>query len=45
LFNKPFWGDIIVKNVDVIEAGVAPEMLDNYVRDLGLEQQDYVFIK
>jgi hypothetical protein len=28
-----------------MEAGIAPEMLDNYLRDLGLEQQDYVFIK
>ena len=31
--------------VKVIEAGIAPEVLDKYLRDIGLEQNDHCFIR
>jgi len=39
-------GDKIVKkDIEVIEAGIAPEVLDEYLRDIGLEQNDHCFIR
>ena len=39
-------GDKIEKNnIEVIEAGIAPEILDGYLRDIGLEQNDHCFIR
>jgi len=32
-------------NIDVVAAEIAPEIIGEYIRDMGLEGQDHVFIK
>ena len=32
-------------NVEVAAAEIAPEIIGDYLRDMGLETQDHVFIK
>ena len=32
-------------NVDVVAAEIAPEVISDYIREMGLEGQDHVFIK
>lgn len=33
------------KDTEVVAAGIAPEVLDEYLRDIGLEQNDHCFIR
>ena len=32
-------------NIDVVAAEIAAEVIGDYIRDMGLERQDHVFIK
>ena len=32
-------------NIEVVAAEIAPEIIGDYIRDIGLEGQDHVFIK
>jgi hypothetical protein len=33
------------KNIDVVAAEIAPEIIGDYIRDMGLDGQDHVIIK
>ncbi|EMR74746.1 hypothetical protein MBGDF03_01154 [Thermoplasmatales archaeon SCGC AB-540-F20] len=36
---------IMKNNIDVVAAEIAPEVIGDYLKDMGLERQDHVFIK
>ena len=36
---------IIKKDIDVVAAEIAGEVISDYIRDMGLERQDHVFIQ
>jgi len=33
------------KDIDVVAAEIAPEIIGDYLQDMGLERQDHIFIK
>ena len=36
---------IMKNNIDVVAAEIAPEIIGDYLQDMGLERQDHVFIR